>query len=263
MKCPGAPQKIMWLFEEHLRDVKQRDGVSVEFWVPGGAMFGVKRYSDMLTILQQERGIQPHFKTELVAIDGKQKIASFKNLETGVVTNESFDLLHVAPFMAPPNCVKTSKLAAPSGFVEVDQHTLQSTKYKNVFALGDCTTTPNSKTAAAITSQAPILVHNLLRVDAGQEPNAKYNGYASCPLVISKDEVILAEFGYGGKIMETFSRETGKFPYNLIGQEGRLHRKFFYWMKESMFPYVYWNFWTRGRWFGNSGPFKPDVTKEN
>jgi eukaryotic sulfide quinone oxidoreductase len=225
-------------------------------------MLGIKRYSDMLTVLQQERGIVPHFKNELVAIDSKHKMASFKNLDTGAVAKEKYDLLHVVPFMSPPACVKSSKLAAPTGFVEVDQATLQSTKYKNVFALGDCTTTPNSKTAAAITTQAPILVYNM-RVDAGDEPNAKYNGYASCPLIVGKNEVILAEFGYGGKIMETFSKETGKFPYSLIGQnENRMQGKFFYWMKETVFPYVYWNLWPRGRWFGNSGPFKPDVTKE-
>eukprot|EP00977_Amphora_coffeiformis_P005196 scaffold1112_cov92-Amphora_coffeaeformis.AAC.32 len=46
---------------------------------------------------------------------------------------------------------------------------MQSTKYANVFGLGDCTSTPNSKTAAAITSQAPVVVHNVERLMAGKE----------------------------------------------------------------------------------------------
>ena len=80
---------------------------------------------------------------------------------------------------------------------------------------------------------------------------------------MGKNEVILAEFGYGGKIMETFNPETGKFPYSLIGQENTPMRgKFFFWMKETLFPYVYWNLWPLGRWYGTNGPFKPDVTKE-
>jgi sulfide:quinone oxidoreductase len=190
-------------------------------------------------------------------------VAVFKNLDTGEITNEKYDLLHVVPPLAPPAVVKSSPLAAASGFVEVDQYTLQSTKYSNVFALGDCTTTPNSKTAAAVTKQAPILVHNLQQVMEDKPANAKYNGYASCPLIIGKNHVILAEFGYGGKIMETFSRETGKFPYSLIGQEGAVQQRLFYWMKKDMFPYVYWNLWTKGKWFGNSGPFKPNVLEDD
>ena len=253
----------MWLFEEYLRDHNIRGKTTVEVWFPGGAMFGVKKYADMLAVLQKERDVIANFKQELIAIDGSKKEATFKNLVDGKVTKQHYDLLHVVPFLTPPSCVRESKLAAGSGFVDVDMHTMQSTKYPNVFALGDCTTTPNSKTAAAVTKQAPILVHNLQQVDKGLAPNAKYNGYASCPLVVSKSEVILAEFGYGGKIMETFNPATGKFPYSLIGQEGRMHGKFFFWMKESMFPYVYWNLWPKGRWYGSSGPFKPDVTKDH
>jgi len=263
VKCPGAPQKIMWLFEERMRDLKIRDRVSVEWWVPGGAMFGVKKYSDMLTELQKERGVIPQFKQVLTSIDGKNKKATFKNADTGAVTVEEYDLLHAVPPMGPPAVISTSSLAAPGGFMDVDKYTLQSTKYPNVFGLGDCTNTPNSKTAAAITKQAPILVHNLTQVAEGKEPNAKYNGYASCPLIVSKNRVILAEFGYGGKIMETFSSDTGKFPYSMFGQEGSLQQRAFFALKDTIFPYVYWNLWTKGKWFGTSGPFKPNVLEED
>jgi NADPH-dependent 2,4-dienoyl-CoA reductase/sulfur reductase-like enzyme len=263
VKCPGAPQKIMWQMEERLRDHRMRDNCDVEWWVPGGAMFGVKKYSDMLDILQKERNIIPHFKHALQSIDGPNKVAVFKDLVTGEMKSEKYDMLHVVPPLAPPHVVKSSPLAAPSGFVEVDKHTLQSTKFPNVFALGDCTTTPNSKTAAAVTKQAPILVHNMQQVMNGQPANAKYNGYASCPLITGKNQVILAEFGYDGKIMETFDPKTGKFPYTWIGQEGYFQKRFFYWMKKDMFPYVYWNLWTKGKWFGSSGPFKPNVLENN
>lgn len=263
VKCPGAPQKIMWQFEERMRECHTRGDVDVEWWVPGATMFGIKKYADMLSVLQKERNILAHFKHQLMSIDGPNKVAVFKNMVSGEQTSEKFDLLHVIPPMGPPAVVKSSQLAAASGFVEVNESTLQSIKYPNVFALGDCTTTPNSKTAAAITKQAPILVHNLQQVMSGKPPNAKYNGYASCPLIVGKNHVILAEFGYGGKIMETFNPETGKFPYTLIGTEGPFSKVFFYWMKKDMFPFVYWNLWTKGMWFGNSGPFKPNFLEED
>ena len=51
----------------------------------------------------------------------------------------------------------------PQGWVDVDMYTLQHKRYPNVFALGDCAALPTSKTAAAVTSQAPVLVHNMLQ----------------------------------------------------------------------------------------------------
>jgi sulfide:quinone oxidoreductase len=175
IKCAGAPQKIMWLFEESLRDRGQaaRDAASVEFWVPGAAMFGVKKYSDVLEALRAERGVKASFKKELVAVDGKAKVATFKSLEDGELTKEPFDLLHVVPPMSAPDFIKQSPLANAAGWVDVDKYSLQSTKYSHVFAIGDCSSTPNSKTAAAITKQAPIMVHNLCQVMKGELPNAK------------------------------------------------------------------------------------------
>ena len=54
----------------------------------------------------------------------------------------------------------------------------------------------------------------------------------------------MAEFGYGGKLAETFDRETGKWPWKYIGTEGWFQQRFFFLLKEKVFPYVYWNLWT-------------------
>ena len=59
-------------------------------------------------------------------------------------------MLHVTPPMQPPSCLNDSSLTDDAGFVAVDKTTLQSTKYSNVFALGDCSSVPTSKTAAAV-----------------------------------------------------------------------------------------------------------------
>jgi sulfide:quinone oxidoreductase len=263
IKCAGAPQKIMWLLEDTLRELRLRDRADIQFWTPGGAMFGVKRYSDQLELIRQERKVKAFMKQELVSIDVANKTATFKNLETNQLKVEIYDFLHVAPHMSAPDFIKKSPFANTDGWMAVNKNTLQSSSYPNVFGIGDCTNTPNSKTAAAITSQAPVLVHNLKRVIQNQQPlDGFYNGYASCPLLISKNKAILAEFGYDGKIMETFSKDTGKFPLNLLGQDGELSHRFFYLMKEGMFPFVYWNLWVKGKWFGTNGPFKPDVTKK-
>ena len=98
----GAPQKIMWQFEERLRECHNRGEVDVEWWVPGATMFGIKKYADMISVLQKERNIIAHFKHQLMPIDGPNKVAVFKNMVSGEQTSEKFDLLHVVPPMGPP-----------------------------------------------------------------------------------------------------------------------------------------------------------------
>ena len=96
--------------------------------------------------------------------------------------------------MSPPKSLRESPLANAGGFVEVDQHTMQSTKYDNVFGLGDAISAPAAKTAAAIFSQTPALIHNLNQVRNGVTPSAKYQGYGSCPMFTGDGKLMLIEF---------------------------------------------------------------------
>lgn len=35
-------------------------------------------------------------------------------------------------------------------------------------------------------------------------PDAIYDGYGSCPLTVENGKIVLAEFGYGGKLLPSF-----------------------------------------------------------
>jgi sulfide:quinone oxidoreductase len=117
----------------------------------------------------------------------------------------------------------------------VDKHTLQSLKYPNIFGVGDVTGVPNSKTAAAIRKQVPVVVQNLLSVMKGQKSSAAYDGYSSCPLVTGFGKVILAEFGYDGKLMPSFPIDA------------TVERKSMWILKRHMLPILYWNGMLKGR----------------
>jgi NADPH-dependent 2,4-dienoyl-CoA reductase/sulfur reductase-like enzyme len=53
--------------------------------------------------------------------------------------------------MGPPEILKQNEfLTNAAGFLDVNRETLQHNKFKNIYGLGDCTSTPNSKTMAAI-----------------------------------------------------------------------------------------------------------------
>ena len=74
----------------------------------------------------------------------------FKDNSTGEEIKEQYDFLHVVPPMRAVDVVWKSKLVNESGFLNVDQTTLQHPSFPNVFALGDTITAPCAKTAAAL-----------------------------------------------------------------------------------------------------------------
>lgn len=66
-------------------------------------------------------------------------------------------MLHVTPPMSPPVVLKSCKeLVNESKYVDVDFYTLQHKTFKNVYALGDCISSPLTKTASAVGKQFNI-----------------------------------------------------------------------------------------------------------
>jgi NADH dehydrogenase FAD-containing subunit len=79
--------------------------------------------------------------------------------------------------MASYEFLAKSPLADANGFVDVVKETLQHKKFPNVFAIGDCTNLPTSKTAAAIAGSNSILVQNLTNLMEGKSdkvPKVKF-----------------------------------------------------------------------------------------
>jgi NADH dehydrogenase FAD-containing subunit len=80
--------------------------------------------------------------------------------------------------MKPYDYIKQSPIADPmSGYVDVDKESLQHKKYPNIFAIGDCTNLPTSKTAAAVAAQGQILFNNLCQVIDGKPMSSKVVQY--------------------------------------------------------------------------------------
>lgn len=160
------------------------DNTQVEFWTATPSMFSVKKYSDALEKIRLSRGIHAEFSTNLTAIDTANRVANFKRAD-GTEVQTEFSLLHAVPPMGPLEVIKNSPIADSAGWVSVDEATLQhkNPEYSNVFAIGDCSSLPTSKTAAAITAQAPVLSENVFSfLDTGKLSKAKYDGYTSCPV---------------------------------------------------------------------------------
>ncbi len=238
-KCPGAPQKAAYLTADYLR--RKGQGARLDYYVHAPVIFGVPYFARELVKVAARHGIAVHYQHNLVAVDGGKKLATFEAVGgdgQGQRIEVPFDMLHVAPPQSPPAAVRTSPLANPAGFVEVDQNSLRHTRFANVFALGDACSTANSKTAAAVRKQAPVVAQNLLAAVAGRPLTAAYDGYASCPLTTAIGKVIMAEFIYGGKVTPTLPLDPSQ------------ERSFNWWIKKTALPVFYWNYMLRGHeWF--------------
>lgn len=241
IKCAGAPQKIMYLAEQLWRKHGIRDKSEVHFMTAGKAMFGIPAFAKPLAEIVSERGILPHFQHRLLAVDGSAKKAVFEvQNDSGEKSKVSydFDLLHAVPPMSPHALISESGLAVTEGdqkgWLAVDKHSLQHLKYKNIFGIGDVTGIPNAKTAAAIRKQYPIVAQNLRDVISGKEPSQLYDGYSSCPLVTEYGKVMLAEFGYDGKLLPSFPLDP------------TIPRKIYWHLKKDFLPHLYWKGMLKG-----------------
>ena len=250
IKCAGAPQKALYLSGDHWYRTGRLKNIEIDFFNAGAVLFGVKEYVPALMSYIEKYKANLHFQHRLTRVDGPAKTAWFTktNADGSTQTVETgFDMIHVVPPQVAPDFVRVSPLADAVGWVDVDQATLRHKTLRNIYSLGDVCNAPNAKTAAAARKQAPVVAHNLLR-DRGaiKDADVAYDGYGSCPLTVERGKIVLAEFGYGGKLLPSF-------PAWLIDGTKPSHLAWL--LKEQMLPPIYWKAMLRGReWMAKPQP---------
>merc|ERR1712046_252156 len=145
-KCGGAPQKIMYLSEETFRKNKVRDNTDITWYTAMPTMFPPSPvYAEALEPLARSKGIDLNYKMNLCKIDKDNRVAHFKDNETGDISEVDFDLLHFTPPQTAPKFIRESPLSGEHGWLDVNMQTLQHNKYANVFGLGDVCMLPAAK----------------------------------------------------------------------------------------------------------------------
>lgn len=233
IKCAGAPQKIVYMAEDYLRKKGIREDINIDFHLAGPGIFGVPKYKAALEKVLERKGLTPSYEHNLREIDPERKVATFEH--NGKMVEKAYTMIHAVPPMSAPDFISKSGLANEAGWVDVDKYTTQHSKFKNVFSLGDCSSLPTSRTGAAIRKQAPVTVKNLVSLIDGDPLEAKYDGYASCPLVTGYGTAILAEFDYDGNPAESF-------PFNQAQERFSM-----YMLKVYGLPKLYWHGMLKGK----------------
>ena len=228
IKCGGAPLKMAMLADDYFRDEGIRDDVDIAVGKPAEAPFGTPpspkaHYNDKVEEIWAERDIEflPEFAVEEIDYENDRVVATDGR-------EVEYDLYAPVPPQYGREALVENSPLTDGEYVTVDKHTLQHDEYDDVFALGDNSNLPTSRTASAVRKQVHVLVKNLKAAMAGHRLTAEYDGYTACPLLTEEGKAMIAEFDYEDPIAAPVeTRSNWVLDINVI-------------------PPMYWNMWMRG-----------------
>jgi sulfide:quinone oxidoreductase len=191
-KCPAAPYECAMMLHQSLVDRGVRDATTIKIMTPMGVPIPISREASAgIRAALEERGIEFCAETVVTSLDPATHQATLRDGRT-----VNYDLFLGVPVHRAPVVVEDSGLAE-DGWIPVD-HTTFTTRYPNVYAVGDVTSAPVPRVGVIAEGEAgtvaDVLVH---RLRGGADPTA-YQGVATCYI----------EFG---------GAEVAKFDVNFLG----------------------------------------------
>jgi sulfide:quinone oxidoreductase len=191
-KCPPAPVEFVFLLDDYLRSRGVRDRSEIKLLSPLNRAFTIETTSKLVQPILAERGIE---------------LCTFFNVEsvdptTRTVTSlegESFeyDLLVLVPPHRGQEVVERSGLGDERGWVPVDRRTLRHERFDGIWALGDTTNVPISKSGSVAHYEAPVVARQVVAAARGEAaPDAVYDGRVMCFLETGRGKATTIRFDY-------------------------------------------------------------------
>lgn len=179
-KCPAAPYEGAMLLESYFHSHHLRHKVELALYTPEPAPMPVAGpdAGEAIQGLLAHKGIAFHSGKQLTAVKGNRL-----DFEDG--SSAPFDLLVAVPPHRAPQVVRDAGLTDDSGWIPVDQHTLE-TQHENVFAIGDVTRIalpdgkPFPKAGVFAHGEAEVVARNIAARILGLAKRERYDGHGYC-----------------------------------------------------------------------------------
>ena len=190
-KCPPAPLEFTLLLDEYFANKGMRNLVEIEYFYPINGVFTIRSVELALAKLLDERGIPYHtfFNTESVDT-AKKEIHSIEG------DTLEYDLLVMTPPHRGSKLVEDSGLGDKGGWLPTERSTLRAKGYDDIYALGDCTDLPISKSGSAAHFEAKIVADSIAGEIAGEHNTEKYDGHVMCFLETGFGKGMTLDFNY-------------------------------------------------------------------
>ncbi len=236
IKCPVAPLEFTFLADDFFKKKGMRDQVEITYVTPLDGAFtkpvASKHLGDMLS--DRKVSLEPDFMIERVDNESKA-IVSYDEREI------PFDLLVTVPLNMGADFIQRSGLGDDLNFVPVDQGTLLSTQYDNIFALGDASNIPASKAGSVAHFAVDIFTDNFLEHIEGRPMTEAFDGHANCFVESGNGKGMLIDFNY------TTQPLTGKYPLPGVGPFSLLKETEMNHYGKLAFRWMYWNLLLPGK----------------
>ncbi|MDE3228603.1 MAG: NAD(P)/FAD-dependent oxidoreductase [Chloroflexota bacterium] len=193
-RCPPAPLEFTFLLDEWLRKKHLRQRTEIEYLFPLPRVFPIEPVADVAAPLLEERGVKTRLFFNADELDGEHHI--IRSLEGEDVP---YDLLVLIPPHRGARLVEASELGDPQGWLETDRATLALTRFPHIYAIGDATNLPVSKSGSAAHFEARALAARLVALTRGEEPDPKhadYDGEVMCFLETGENHATQLVFNY-------------------------------------------------------------------
>ena len=190
-KCPPAPVEFTFMVEEYLRKRGLRDRSEVELLSPLNRAFTIESASKLIAPIMEERGIGLTTFFNVEAVDPGAGIVESLEGE-----KQEYDLLVLVPPHKGQQVVIDSGLGDPGGWLPTDKHTLNVEGQERIFALGDATNLPISKSGSTAHFEAPVIASRIASLIHGSAPKENYGGRVMCFLETGNGQATSLRFDY-------------------------------------------------------------------
>jgi sulfide:quinone oxidoreductase len=180
------------MLDAELRKQGRRERFELLYTYPIGRVFTIEPVAEFVTPILDERGIayETFFNLETVDPEAKQ-ITSLEG------TTLDYDLLVMVPPHRGAEVVGASGLGDEQDWLPTDRNTLEVKGLERVWAIGDATDLPVSKSGSAAHFQAKVVAERVAaQVRDRPLANGHYNGHVMCFLETGNEQATALNFDY-------------------------------------------------------------------
>ncbi|MUV86194.1 NAD(P)/FAD-dependent oxidoreductase [Natronomonas sp. CBA1123] len=188
--CPAAPLEFVFMADDWFRKRGLREDVEITYTYPIQRVHGNPHIAEWARPIMDDRDInvETFFNAESVDPEAN-RLTSMEG------TDIDYDLLVGIPPHRGVDLVEEAGLG-DSGWVEVDQHTLEAENADNVYAIGDTADTGAPNAGSVAHYQAGVVGRRLASDIRGRPATATYEGKTLCFVETGMDSASFVEFDY-------------------------------------------------------------------